>query len=232
MRYVNIIMAVLFIKIASSLGFASISGACTLFIGLWFLYRSFRRKAKFKPKVKLASGNKQLDEFHTQLFNKAVTDYNTLELEIKTIQDKSFRKQLDKMQGIAKNFLTYLQEHPDRIGLATRFVDYYQDRAILLVRKYKELDRTGLQEPSVVQSKREIVQLLHNYDEAYSDQFSKVLNAQLLDLDAEMKVMKENMTADGITPDTPEEPKPVAKKEDNKIVNSLIELSDKFLNKK
>lgn len=53
------------------------------------------------------------------------------------------------------------------------------------------------------QAKGEIKQLLDNFDEAYEDQFSKVLNAQLMDLDAEMKVMKQNMAADGIQTEAP-----------------------------
>lgn len=98
------------------------------------------------------------------------------------------------------------------------------------MQKYKELDRTGLQEPEVEHSKREIKQLLHYYDEAYADQFTKVLNSQLIDLDAEMKVMRENMSADGLNPNIQERP-PITKA-NNPLINSLIELSDKFLNRK
>ena len=103
---------------------------------------------------------------------------------MKRVQDNELRKQLRKMQGIANNFLTYLQQHPERMSLARRFVDYYQDRALLLVRKYQELEKTGLEAQEVQQAKEEIKQLLDNFDEAYEDQFSKVLNAQLMDLDA------------------------------------------------
>ena len=60
---------------------------------------------------------------------------------MKHVDDDELRKQLRKMQGIAKNFLTYLQQHPERMSLARRFVDYYQDRALLLVRKYQERKR-------------------------------------------------------------------------------------------
>lgn len=231
MRYFMIFLAFFSFALADSFGFSTIEGACVLIFGLWSLYRAFRPKNTFKPKLKFQSGNKELDRFNTELFNKAVTDYNTLEREIKSLNDKSFRKQLRKTQDIAKNFLTYLQEHPERIGLARRFIDYYQDRAILLVQKYKELERTGLQEPEVEHSKREIKQLLHYYDEAYSDQFTKVLNSQLIDLDAEMKVMKENMSADGLNPHIEGRP-PITKKTNNTLINSLIELSDKFLNRK
>ena len=100
------------------------------------------------------------------------------------------------MQGIAKNFFDVSSESSGTNQLARRFVDYYQDRAILLVQKYKELEQTGLDAAEVQQSKVQIKGLLNNFDEAYADQFSKVLNAQLMDLDAEMKVMKDNMAAD------------------------------------
>ena len=139
-------------------------------------------------------------------------------------------KQLRKMQGIAKNFLTYLQQHPERMSLARRFVDYYQDRALLLVRKYQELEKTGLEAQEVQQSKWDIKQLLDKFDEAYEDQFSKVLNAQLMDLDAEMKVMKQNMAADGIQTEPPKV-EPQVKRSDD-LVGTIIDLADQFLNTK
>lgn len=230
MRYFWLFIAVFCFTLSTESYFSGFETTSLVILGFLALYRAIRWKKSFNPKLKFNSGNKELDRFNTELFNKAITDYNKMEREIKTLNDKSFRKQLQKTQGIAKNFLTYLQEHPERIGLARRFIDYYQDRAILLVQKYKEFDRTGLQEPEVEHSKREIKQLLHYYDEAYADQFTKVLNSQLIDLDAEMKVMRENMSADGLNPNIQERP-PITKA-NNPLINSLIELSDKFLNRK
>ena len=127
------------------------------------------------------------------------------------------------MQGIANNFLTYLQQHPERMSLARRFVDYYQDRALLLVRKYQELEKTGLEAQEVQQAKEEIKQLLDNFDEAYEDQFSKVLNA------------KQNMAADGIQTEAPRQDTSSfgskAKHSDD-LVGTIIDLADQFLNTK
>lgn len=100
----------------------------------------------------------------------------------------------------------------------------------MLVQKYKELEQTGLDAAEVQQSKLQIKRLLNNFDEAYADQFSKVLNAQLMDLDAEMKVMKDNMVADGLKPEIPESRK--IPDRNNDLVNSIIDLTDKFLNTK
>lgn len=230
MRVIMFFIALLCFVTAGYLGFTEPTGIFALIVGLLALRFAFRQKKKFKAKVKIATGNEELDKLNTELFNKAVEDFNVLDQEMRTLNDKDLRKQLGKMQSIAKNFLTYLQGHPERISLSRRFVDYYQDRAILLVQKYKELEKTGLEAVEVQQSKMQIKRLLDNFDEAYADQFSKVLNAQLMDLDAEMKVMKENMAADGLKPEIPERPKIENRNSD--LVNSIIDLTDKFLNTK
>lgn len=185
--------------------------------------------------MNFSSGNEELDKLNDELFNKAVDDFNALEKELKRVQDNELRKQLRKMQDIANNFLTYLQQHPERMSLARRFVDYYQDRALLLVRKYQELEKTGLEAQEVQQAKGEIKQLLDNFDEAYEDQFSKVLNAQLMDLDAEMKVMKQNMAADGIQTEAPRQDTSSSgskAKHSDDLVGTIIDLADQFLNTK
>lgn len=208
-----------------------LSGTFSLVFGVFILYWIHRRnKKKFKPELEFSSGNEEVDKLNDELFSKAVDDFNAIEKEMKHVDDDELRKQLRKMQGIAKNFLTYLQQHPERMSLARRFVDYYQDRALLLVRKYQELEKTGLEAQEVQQAKEEIKQLLDNFDEAYEDQFSKVLNAQLMDLDAEMKVMKQNMAADGIQTEPPKV-EPQAKRSDD-LVGTIIDLADQFLNTK
>lgn len=208
-----------------------VSGTFSLIFGVFILYWIHRRnKKKFKPELDFSSGNEEVDKLNDELFNKAVDDFNAIQKEIKRIRDESLRKQLRKMQGIAQNFLTYLQQHPERMSLSRRFVDYYQDRALLLVRKYEELENTGLEAQEVQQAKWEIKQLLDKFDEAYEDQFSKVLNAQLMDLDAEMKVMKQNMAADGIQTEQPQ-PKPQEKKSED-VLGTIIDLADQFLNTK
>ncbi len=208
-----------------------LSGTFSLVFGVVILYWIHRRnKKKFKPELEFSSGNEEVDKLNDELFRKAVDDFNAIEKEMKHVDDDELRKQLRKMQGIAKNFLTYLQQHPERMSLARRFVDYYQDRALLLVRKYQELEKTGLEAQEVQQSKWEIKQLLDKFDEAYEDQFSKVLNAQLMDLDAEMTVMKQNMAADGIQTEPPKV-EPQAKRSDD-LVGTIIDLADQFLNTK
>lgn len=145
-------------------------------------------------------------------YTKAVNDFNFLEEAQGRITDSSLAQQLSKMQGIARHLLTYLQEHPQKVSLARRFIDYYQDRSVVLVKKYFELENTNLATDNVQEMKQRIRAMLFSMDEAYEEQFNKVLNEQLMDMDAELQVMKQTIEADGIKVEEPAAPteRPVA----------------------
>lgn len=196
----------LLIGCGASIGAGGFSGgaAIGIVIALIILYRLNRGKKKaLKLKWDAKSGNEELDKLNAEVFEKALDDYNSIERERRALQDKEMNAQLAKMQKIAANFLRYLQAHPEKVGLARRFVDYYQDRALLLLRKFLELEKTELHSPEVQQTKEKIKEVLDSFDEAYEDQFSKVLNAQMMDLDAELKVMKQTLESDGIETEEP-----------------------------
>ncbi|MBS4912603.1 MAG: 5-bromo-4-chloroindolyl phosphate hydrolysis family protein [Veillonella sp.] len=213
MRFFMFIVALLCFIYAFFVRFKNITGLIAFGLGILALKITFRRKKKSTQKQDVFTINPSLlNEFSEELYTKAVSDFKALDREIKLVNDKEFKKQLRKLQDMSKNFLIYLQNHPERITVSRRFIDYYQDRALLLVQKYNELDNTGLEEHEIQQSKYEIKKTLHYYDEVYTDQFTKAVNAQLFDLDAEIQVVKENMIADGLNPESAKCP-PLKKKQ-------------------
>lgn len=194
---------------SDGMSFSPIVGILVAFVMLYYLNRGAKSKKTLKLKWEAKSGNEELDKLNEEVFEKALNDFNALENERQGLKDKELNQQLVKMQGIAANFLRYLQEHPEKVGLARRFVDYYQDRALLLLRKFKELEKTQLHTQEIEDTKQKIKDVLDSFDEAYEDQFSKVLNAQMMDLDAELKVMKQTLESDGIQAE--EEPPQLSK---------------------
>ena len=170
-------------------------------VGIFILYKLSHKGQKVSPikkDIDVHSGNDELDRMHRDCFAKAVSDYDALENAMLTITDVVMQEQLKKMQGISTRFLSYLQDHPEKIGLSRHFIEYYQDRAVMLVQKFQDLEKTGLTTAEVQSAKDDIKTILMNFDEAYEKEFTKVLNAQLMDLDAEMKVMKETLKNEGI----------------------------------
>ena len=112
--------------------------------------------------------------------------------------DKELSAQLRRMQRTAKNLLNHLEKNPERIALAYKFIDYYQDRAVKIVKQYQELEETQLSTDKVQDLKSRMKQTLSALDDAYQDQFEHVLNDQIISVDAELTVMEQQLDAEGI----------------------------------
>ncbi len=102
------------------------------------------------------------------------------------------------MQHIARNLLYYLKQYPERIPLAEPFINYYQDRAVFLVHKYKQLTVTGLKTQKVVATKKKVRDLLLQMDAAYENQFTEVLQGELQVIDGEVVAMTRNLENRGV----------------------------------
>ena len=150
------------------------------------------------PRLDLNELEEDRAQFLQENFNKAINDYNYIEESRKNISDRELAAQLNKMQRVAKNLLNHLERHPERISLASKFIDYYQDRAVKIVKQYQELESTELSTDKVRDLKDRMKLTLSALDDAYSDQFEHVLNDQIISADAELTVMEQQLDAEGI----------------------------------
>lgn len=150
------------------------------------------------PRLDLNEIEEDRAEYLQQNFEKAMTDYKFIEEAQKNISDRELSRQLGKMQSIAKNLLSNLEQNPDRIPLAYKFIDYYQDRAVKIVKQYQDLEATHLSTEKVQDLKNRMKMTLSALDEAYTEQFEHVLNDQIISADAELKVMEQQLDAEGI----------------------------------
>lgn len=131
-------------------------------------------------------------------WEKARLDYDRVETARRKIRDSQLSQQLALMQQEAARLLNYVEKHPERIAVANRFIHYYQDRAASLSEQYMELEDTKLDTGQVRQVKGQLKETLVSFDEAYNAEFTKIINNQLLDMEAELTVMKQSLEAEGI----------------------------------
>lgn len=132
-------------------------------------------------------------------WEKAREDYQRIEDARRKIRDSQLSRQLGLMQQESARLLNYVEKHPERIAAAGRFIHYYQDRAASLSEQYRELEETKLDTEQVRQVKARLKETIVSFDEAYSAEFTKILNNQLLDMDAELTVMQQSLEAEGIS---------------------------------
>ncbi len=150
------------------------------------------------PQLDLKELESERAQYLQENFDKAIADFNWLEEARENLSDKELSAQLRRMQRTAKNLLNHLEKNPERIALAYKFIDYYQDRAVKIVKQYRELEETQLSTDKVQDLKSRMKQTLSALDDAYQDQFEHVLNDQIISVDAELTVMEQQLDAEGI----------------------------------
>lgn len=161
-------------------------------------YRRYKQGKDKAPVFDLSALSEEQQALAAELFEKAVADYNAIEALRDTLKDEALGTQLATMQVTAYRFLKYLEENPLKVLPARQFVDYYQDRALTLAKQFCDLEKTGLETAQVQETKQKVRQTLMTFDEAYEAEFEKVISDQLLDMEAELEVLRQNMKAEGI----------------------------------
>lgn len=125
-------------------------------------------------------------------------DYQEIEVVRSRLRDKGLADQVMRLQCRAEGILSYLNDHPQSLHAAGRFINYYQERTASLVRKCVSLESAGISTPG----SREVIQrtatILAGFEDAYEKQFAKVIDMQLLDMRAELKVAHQELVGDGI----------------------------------
>ena len=154
------------------------------------------------PQLDLDELEEDRAQYLQENFDKAISDFNFLEDARQNLTDREVVSQLNRMQRVAKNLLANLEKNPERIPLAYKFIDYYQDRAVKIVKQYQELEATELSTDRVRELKARMKNTLSALDDAYEDQFEHVLNDQIISADAELKVMEQQLDAEGIKRET------------------------------
>ncbi len=150
------------------------------------------------PQLDLEELEEDRAEYLQENFDKAMDDFKFIEEARKNISDRELAAQLARMQRVAKKLLANLEKNPERIPLAYKFIDYYQDRAVKIVKQYQELEETELSTDRIRDLKERMKLTLSALDDAYADQFEHVLNDQIISADAELKVMQQQLDAEGI----------------------------------
>ena len=183
MRYLWLIFAIAALGGGAWLGYEGDwwKAGVMVFIGGFTLFQARGlRGGKQRLKLKRAQLQKLPDaraELLEASFAKAAGDYDVL-------QD---------LRHVAGNMLRYLERNPERIAAAEDFIEIYQEKAAVMLRQYVELEETQLASEEVVQAKRRVKEMLSSLRTTYEEEFKRVINYQLMDLNAEIEVLQHSM---------------------------------------
>ena len=121
------------------------------------------------------------------------------------IASSSIRAKFDGIVTAAESILDDLKKNPKDIRAARQFLNYYLDATIKIVSRYAELSEKGLGSADIQASLRKVESMLDTMRTAFEKQHARLLEDDVLDLDAEMSLLKQTIQMEGLGPEEKKE---------------------------
>lgn len=113
------------------------------------------------------------------------------------ITDSHVREKVTRISVITKKVFAYLEKNPAKIRSAKRFFSYYLETTYTILNKYVELSEQDLDAPEIVATLRKVEEILDSIAETFEKQLSALMENDVIDLDAEISLLKNTMKMGG-----------------------------------
>ena len=161
------------------------------YAGFLLVLRPVRRIGRIDIE-KLGNG----EVLHERL-QEAGTDYRRMQKAADKILDDSLKRDARELLVTAGSILKFLTDNPKKIPAARRYIDYYQETAANVLENYVELQDSRLatrEAQRIFQNTKEAVATLK---EAFQMQFEKLLQNELMDMEADLNLLKQTLHSEG-----------------------------------
>ena len=165
--------------------------AVLLYFGLGLLLKP--RKKLGGIDIEKIQGGEELQ----RLLDEAKKDMKQIGKAAREITNIKAREDAEALEACGKRILVYLQENPEKIAMARRFFTYYLDTAAGLLERYIQMQETGLRTPEISEAMMKTAQTLPVLNEVFDKQFTKFMEGELMDVDAEISLLENTLKMEG-----------------------------------
>lgn len=135
------------------------------------------------------------------LLAKVREDCQALERERIDTADAEVAHAISALVAEAEGILAILMGHPGWAFRVRKFIDYYQDCAVMLARRHRELGMAGDDGPDVAGLRDGIIQGLWNLLPAFRDAKARLGGEDMMDMRLELDVLAQELRMDGFAMD-------------------------------
>lgn len=165
--------------------------AIGLYIGLTLFLKPSRKIAGIDV-AEMPGGEALAD-----LLDEADNDLTSIRSATKRILEPQVREQVQALYTTGTRICDYLEENPQKIRLARRFLTYYLDTTAKLLDRYVELSETGLRTGEVAEILAKTAQALPVLNDAFARQFTHLMEGELMDVEADLVLLKSTLEMEG-----------------------------------
>jgi 5-bromo-4-chloroindolyl phosphate hydrolysis protein len=122
-----------------------------------------------------------------------------IEQATKSIKEPAFADGVATAMLTVRCIFEYLAKNPGRVKRARKFLSYYLDTMLFIVKSYADLQ--GSNDPEIVASRAKMLDVLGTIEAAFEKQYAVLLRNDVLDIDAEIEVLRSTLKTEGLIPD-------------------------------
>lgn len=113
------------------------------------------------------------------------------------ITNSRVRTKVNRISSAAQKVFNYLEKNPEKIRSARRFFSYYLETTHTILTKYVALSDQGLQTPEITETLKKVEDILDAIAETFEKQLASLMTNEVIDLDAEISLLKNTMKMGG-----------------------------------
>ena len=117
------------------------------------------------------------------------------------IDDAVISQKIDRIELLTGEIFRYLAKHPEREGELRTFMDYYLPQTLKILETYANLEAQGVETENIRKAKEQIGGMLDQLIDSYERQLDKLFHSDVLDISADIEVMRQMLRSDGLSPD-------------------------------
>lgn len=167
-------------------------GFGTFIVGYNMLPRDDRKRLPSRAARKALRAHPQYED----MMKEAARDMETLEEARRKEREPEVRREIAGLLETGGKITDYLARHPEAIPSARRFFTYYLQTAVTVLEQREQLAASGLERPEIRDAKKKAEAALPKLNEAFEAQLSSLMTGQIVELEAEAKLLETAMRMD------------------------------------
>jgi len=159
--------------------------------------KSIEQPVKEVIKIDVSAFGIDQEEFDTAL-REGSRKLAVLNASVSRIADQRVRAKGQAICDLVARILSSIRQDPKDLRPARKFLDYYLDATVKVVEQYVHISSRGARSAETMQTLSRVEESLETIRSAYQKQLEQLLQNDVMDLDAELKVLEQTIKMEGL----------------------------------
>lgn len=117
------------------------------------------------------------------------------------IADEEVSAKIDRIEDLTRKIFAIVDKFPEKESQLYSFLNYYLPTTLKTLESYARLEAQGVETASIREAKQKINTVLDELADGYEKQLDKLFENDVVDISADIEVMRQMLQRDGLTED-------------------------------